>query len=292
MLSTLPRCRCRPQTPTTSPGSSAATARGSARPGASSSPAGRPCWCWPTCEKARPSPAWRRGSASARRPPGATSARPWPCWPPAPRSCAGRCAQARDAGHAYVVIDGTLIPIDRVAADRPFYSGKHRRHGMNLQVISAQRVMHGQGRNRPGGYADQQSAAGFRGPLAASRRSAPRMGSPGGTHLARSRPIRSSCPRPGPTAPAWTSRPATTARLPGRLPADAFEPFRRPEARPPSQPGPARPGSRIRCPDPARPCPAGTAGICRSSARRTRPPAVPTGPGRGRSRRSAPGTAR
>ena len=45
-------------------------------------------------------------------------------------------AAARDAGHAYVVIDGTLIPIDRVAADRPFYSGKHRRHGMNLQVIA------------------------------------------------------------------------------------------------------------------------------------------------------------
>ena len=34
------------------------------------------------------------------------------------------------------MIDGTLIPIDRVAADRPFYSGKHRRHGMNLQVIA------------------------------------------------------------------------------------------------------------------------------------------------------------
>ena len=46
-------------------------------------------------------------------------------------------AAAKKAGHAYVVIDGTLIPIDRVAADRPFYSGKHRRHGMNLQVISA-----------------------------------------------------------------------------------------------------------------------------------------------------------
>ena len=44
---------------------------------------------------------------------------------------------ASKAGHAYVVIDGTLIPIDRVAADRPFYSGKHRRHGMNLQVIAA-----------------------------------------------------------------------------------------------------------------------------------------------------------
>ena len=35
-----------------------------------------------------------------------------------------------------MVIDGTLIAIDRVATDRPFYSGKHRRHGMNLQVIS------------------------------------------------------------------------------------------------------------------------------------------------------------
>src|SRR5215471_1430208 len=32
-------------------------------------------------------------------------------------------ASAKKAGHAYVVIDGTLIPIDRVAADRPFYSG-------------------------------------------------------------------------------------------------------------------------------------------------------------------------
>lgn len=44
---------------------------------------------------------------------------------------------AMKAGHASAVIDGTLIPIDRVAADRPFYSGKHRRHGMNLQVISS-----------------------------------------------------------------------------------------------------------------------------------------------------------
>jgi hypothetical protein len=44
---------------------------------------------------------------------------------------------ATKAGHAYLVIDGTLIPIDRVAADRPFYSGKHRKHGMNLQVIAS-----------------------------------------------------------------------------------------------------------------------------------------------------------
>lgn len=46
-------------------------------------------------------------------------------------------AAARKAGHAFVVIGGTLIPTGRVAADRPFYPGKHRRHGMNLQVISS-----------------------------------------------------------------------------------------------------------------------------------------------------------
>jgi hypothetical protein len=44
---------------------------------------------------------------------------------------------AKRAGYAYVVLDGTLIAIDRVAADRPFYSGKHKHHGMNLQVIAS-----------------------------------------------------------------------------------------------------------------------------------------------------------
>ena len=44
---------------------------------------------------------------------------------------------AKEAGHAYVIVDGTLIPIDRVAKDRPFYSGKHKKHGMNLQVIAS-----------------------------------------------------------------------------------------------------------------------------------------------------------
>jgi hypothetical protein len=44
---------------------------------------------------------------------------------------------AKKAGFAYVVLDGTLIPVDRVAADRPFYSGKHKKHGMNLQVIAS-----------------------------------------------------------------------------------------------------------------------------------------------------------
>jgi hypothetical protein len=39
---------------------------------------------------------------------------------------------AKKAGHAFVMIDGTLIAIDRVAQYRPSCSG---RHGMNLQVI-------------------------------------------------------------------------------------------------------------------------------------------------------------
>jgi len=45
--------------------------------------------------------------------------------------------KAKQAGQAFVVLDGLLIPIDRLAADRPFYSGKHRKHGMNLQVIAS-----------------------------------------------------------------------------------------------------------------------------------------------------------
>ena len=44
---------------------------------------------------------------------------------------------AKRAGHAYVIIDGTLTPIDRVARDKPFYPGKHKKHGMNLQVIAS-----------------------------------------------------------------------------------------------------------------------------------------------------------
>jgi hypothetical protein len=38
---------------------------------------------------------------------------------------------------AFVVLDGALVRIDRVAmatgADRPYYSGKHKRHGLNIQ---------------------------------------------------------------------------------------------------------------------------------------------------------------
>ncbi|MFI6645940.1 transposase family protein [Streptomyces sp. NPDC050504] len=37
---------------------------------------------------------------------------------------------------AFVILDGTLLPIDRIAADTPYYSGKHKRHGMNVQVLA------------------------------------------------------------------------------------------------------------------------------------------------------------
>ncbi|MFJ4410941.1 IS5 family transposase [Streptomyces sp. NPDC088910] len=37
---------------------------------------------------------------------------------------------------AFVLLDGTFLPIDRIAADRPFYSGKHNKHGMNVQVLT------------------------------------------------------------------------------------------------------------------------------------------------------------
>ena len=37
---------------------------------------------------------------------------------------------------ASAILAGTLIPIDRVADQKPYYSGKHRRHGVNVQVIA------------------------------------------------------------------------------------------------------------------------------------------------------------
>lgn len=36
----------------------------------------------------------------------------------------------------YAILDGTVVRIDRIAADKPFYSGKHRHHGINLQGLT------------------------------------------------------------------------------------------------------------------------------------------------------------
>ncbi|GGK29223.1 IS5 family transposase [Pilimelia terevasa] len=45
-------------------------------------------------------------------------------------------AAAQAARLAYAILDGTLIPIDRVADQKPYYSGKHKRHGVNVQVLA------------------------------------------------------------------------------------------------------------------------------------------------------------
>jgi hypothetical protein len=89
---------------------------------------------------------------------------------------------AKKAGHACVVVDGTLIPIDRVAADRPFDSGKHTKHGMNLQVIASLTV----------------TSCGCPGPL------------PGSVHDKKAEWIRASWPGSGPRA--WSPWPASATR--------------------------------------------------------------------------------
>ncbi|MGI8332718.1 transposase family protein [Actinomadura scrupuli] len=42
------------------------------------------------------------------------------------------------ARKAYVILDGTLVPTDRLGGqdDRRYYSGKHHRHGVNLQFLT------------------------------------------------------------------------------------------------------------------------------------------------------------
>lgn len=79
---------------------------------------------------------------------------------------------------AFVVLDGTLLRIDRVGMgsgrDRPYFSAKHKAHGVNVQVISdpAGRLIwaspalpgarHDMGAAREHGILDTLSAAGIR----------------------------------------------------------------------------------------------------------------------------------
>jgi hypothetical protein len=50
---------------------------------------------------------------------------------------------AKAAGHTHVIVDGTLIETDRVSTPGPtdgvdlWWSGKHKHHGGNIQVVSA-----------------------------------------------------------------------------------------------------------------------------------------------------------
>jgi hypothetical protein len=49
----------------------------------------------------------------------------------------GLTAALRSADARYVLLDGTLAECDRTGDGRADYSGKHRRHGVNLQVVTA-----------------------------------------------------------------------------------------------------------------------------------------------------------
>jgi transposase len=49
----------------------------------------------------------------------------------------GLTAALRSVDARYVLLDGTLAECDRTGDGRADYSGKHRRHGVNLQVVTA-----------------------------------------------------------------------------------------------------------------------------------------------------------
>jgi DDE superfamily endonuclease len=55
----------------------------------------------------------------------------------------GALLAAKAAGHTHVILDGTLIPTDRIRTPGPtagvdlWWSGKHKHHGGNIQVVSA-----------------------------------------------------------------------------------------------------------------------------------------------------------
>lgn len=37
---------------------------------------------------------------------------------------------------ASVILGGTVLPMDKIAVETSYYSGKHKRHGMNVQVLT------------------------------------------------------------------------------------------------------------------------------------------------------------
>ncbi|WP_433225186.1 transposase family protein [Actinomadura formosensis] len=51
-------------------------------------------------------------------------------------SLAQALRKASKDGLTHLTLDGTLVHADRVRADRPYYSRRHRVHGMNVQVIA------------------------------------------------------------------------------------------------------------------------------------------------------------
>jgi hypothetical protein len=83
-----------------------------------------------------------RDTASAPVPPTTTGTRRSGSWPPAGPDY-GALLEAKVAGHSHVILDGTLIATNRSRRPGPtpgvdlWWSGKHKHHGGNVQVLSA-----------------------------------------------------------------------------------------------------------------------------------------------------------
>ena len=132
------------------------------------------------------------------------------------------------AGKAYVILDGTLLRIDRVGMasgdDRAFYSGKHKCHGLNVQVIAdpAGRLVW-IAPPLPGARHDIAAAANTASPRPSTRpghrdrrhrlprrRPCHRRPTPPPTHRPRHRPLPASVPQP--ESRQHRPRPATRPR--------------------------------------------------------------------------------
>jgi hypothetical protein len=88
-------------------------------------------WC--TCAGTIPSPNSPPSSASPSAPPTPTRQPSSTC---SPNRAPGLLRALREADLAYVLLDGTLAECDRVGDSRADFSHKHRRHGVNVQVVT------------------------------------------------------------------------------------------------------------------------------------------------------------
>ncbi|CAL9278694.1 hypothetical protein SUDANB66_00039 [Streptomyces sp. SudanB66_2053] len=77
-------------------------------------------------------------SSVSPRPSGYPSAPPTPTPPrsPAARRAGSGPATLREHDPDFVLLDGTLAECDRVGDGRADYSAKHKRHGVNVQVVT------------------------------------------------------------------------------------------------------------------------------------------------------------
>jgi hypothetical protein len=91
-----------------------------------------PWSAWCTCADTTPSRSWRLASVSPSALPTPTRQPSSTCSPHVRPACCVRCAKPT----LTMLLDGTLAECDRVGDGRADYSHKHRRHGVNVQVVT------------------------------------------------------------------------------------------------------------------------------------------------------------